>query len=70
MRASEQGGMMAKNEQYRCAECGVEFDSSEEFEAHAEKEHHSEPMRAGQRKSREGNSQSGPQPVRPSDREA
>lgn len=61
---------MAQNEQHRCPECGVEFDSAEQLEQHSHKEHHSEPMRAGQRRTREGNAQSGPQPVRPSDRES
>jgi uncharacterized C2H2 Zn-finger protein len=59
---------MAKTEEYRCPECGVEFTTSEQWEQHAQKEHHSEPQRAGQRQSREGNAQSGPQRVRPSDR--
>lgn len=58
---------MAENESNRCPDCGVEFDSAEELEQHAGKEHQSEPMRAGQRQSREGNAQSGPQLVRPSD---
>jgi hypothetical protein len=58
---------MAENESNRCPNCGVEFDTTDELEQHAEKEHHSEPMRAGQRQSREGNAQSGPQLVRPSD---
>ena len=58
---------MANAHEYRCTECGVEFDSADALEQHAEKEHHSEPMRAGQRRTREGNAQSGPQPVRPSD---
>lgn len=61
---------MAENDHYRCTDCGVEFDSSEEFRQHIEQEHQSEPQRAGQRQSREGNSQSGPQRVRPSDRNA
>ena len=55
------------NESNRCPDCGVEFDTVEELEQHTDKEHQSEPMRAGQRQSREGNAQSGPQPVRPSD---
>lgn len=60
---------MARNE-YRCTDCGKAFDSSEQLAEHNHKEHHSEPMRAGQRQSREGNSQNGPQRTRPSDREA
>jgi hypothetical protein len=60
---------MIEKDQYRCAECGVEFSSSEQLEQHSQKEHHSEPQRAGQRQSREGNSQTGPQRVRPSDRQ-
>ena len=61
--------IMAGNE-YRCPECGVEFSSADQLEQHSHKEHQSEPMGAGQRKNREGNSQTGPQRVRPSDREA
>jgi hypothetical protein len=57
---------MAQQE-YRCPDCGKEFDSADQLEQHTDKEHHSEPMRAGQRQSREGNAQSGPQRVRPSD---
>lgn len=55
------------NEEYRCSECGVTFESADQLEQHTHKEHHSEPMRAGQRTTREGNAQSGPQRVRPSD---
>lgn len=55
---------------YRCPDCGKEFDSADRLEEHTHKEHRSEAMRAGQRQSREGNSQRGPQRVRPSDREA
>jgi hypothetical protein len=61
---------MAHDDQYRCPECGVELSSAEELEQHSEQQHHSEPQRAGQRQSREGNSQTGPQRVRPSDRNA
>lgn len=61
---------MAQNNQHRCPECGVEFSSSEQLDEHTHKEHHSEPMRAGQRMSREGNAQSGPQRVRPSDQQS
>ena len=57
---------MAK-EEYRCSECGVVFESADQLEQHSDKEHQSDPMRAGQRMNREGNSQSGPQLVRPSD---
>jgi hypothetical protein len=60
---------MARKNEYRCPECGVEFESLEEFEQHTEQQHHSEPMRAGQRTTREGNAQSGPQRVRPSDQQ-
>lgn len=58
---------MSENSEFRCSECGVEFSSSDELEQHSQKEHHSEPMRPGQRMSREGNAQGGPQRVRPSD---
>ena len=60
---------MANQDEYRCPDCGVTFETLEEFEQHTEQQHHSDPMRAGQRQSREGNSQSGPQRVRPSDRQ-
>ena len=61
---------MAQNEQHRCPDCGVEFDSSEQLEQHNHEQHRSDAMRAGQRMSREGNAQSGPQRTRPSDRQA
>lgn len=54
-------------EEYRCTECGVTFETEDLLEQHSDKEHQSQPMRAGQRMSREGNAQSGPQRVRPSD---
>ena len=58
---------MAQDDAYRCTECGVKFETEDELDQHNQKEHQSEPMRAGQRMSREGNAQSGPQKVRPSD---
>lgn len=60
---------MAQNDEHRCADCGAQFGTEEELAQHNAKEHHSEPMRAGQRTTREGNSQSGPQKVRPSDQQ-
>lgn len=59
---------MAQNDQHRCSECGVEFSTTEQLDEHNREHHQSEPMRAGQRRVREGNAQSGPQRVRPSDR--